>query len=411
MAFLSLLDDRAKPKGSRDPLGFELVWTRFGRTIVGNLTTITSSLENFSTAILGFYWANKLNQHLDDKVRHKAIRETFLRFEQVAAYLRYVEKSQDIMGITRVKDRMLDEGFQLSLGLSQKQMILSDQASYGLWGFYSTAMRDSNLIVGNDRVPTGDGELIAEEIINELSEISDDFFNLIQSDAKLDRTSLANWAPTFMKAINNHSVNEKLLVHLMGGSRTAHLQHELWSITKIIFKGKSNPPDNVPSYIEALFKKNPSNELISALEKIRTIERVLVTINNVFHYCRRKDGVLLSDILNTLKGRYNYNYLPDELPVDNFPWKTEINEILIALKGNNNKIAIELMLSLNKKVMSLRNGAPWLEIEPNKILRVKMKSEKAELKPQDVLESKWDYDYFLESYLTISSKQLGMHRG
>ena len=411
MAFLSLLDDRAKPKGSRDPLGFELVWTRFGRTIVGNLTTITSSLENFSTALLGFYWANKLNQHLDDKVRHKAIRETFLRFEQVAAYLRYVEKSQDIMGITRVKDRMLDESFQLSLGLSQKQMILSDQASYGLWGFYSTAMRDSGLIIGNDRLPTQDGERIAEELIKELGDISDDFFILIQGDRKLDRTLLDNWAKTFMKSINCDSVNKKLLLHLMGGSQTAHLQQELWGLTKNIFKDKLNQPANVPSYIEALFSKTPSDELNRALVKIQTIERVLVTINNIFHYCRRKDGVLFSDILNTLKDRYNYNYLPDELPIDNFPWKTEINGILMALKGNDNKVAVELMLALNKKVMTLRNGAPWIELESNKTLRVKMKSEKAELKSQEILESKWDYDYFLESFLTISIKQLGAHSG
>ena len=38
MAFLSLLDERAKPKGSRDPLGFELVWSHFGRMVIGNLT-------------------------------------------------------------------------------------------------------------------------------------------------------------------------------------------------------------------------------------------------------------------------------------------------------------------------------------------------------------------------------------
>ena len=60
MAFLSLLDDRAKPKGSRDPLGFELVWSHFGRKVIGNLTTITSSIDNFAVALLGFYWVNQL---------------------------------------------------------------------------------------------------------------------------------------------------------------------------------------------------------------------------------------------------------------------------------------------------------------------------------------------------------------
>lgn len=55
MAFLSLMDDRAKPKGSRDPLGFELVWSYFVRKVIGNQTTITSSMDNFAVALLGFY--------------------------------------------------------------------------------------------------------------------------------------------------------------------------------------------------------------------------------------------------------------------------------------------------------------------------------------------------------------------
>ena len=59
MPFITLLDDRARPEGSRDPLGFELVWSYFGRKVVGNLTTITSSIENFAVALLGFHWANQ----------------------------------------------------------------------------------------------------------------------------------------------------------------------------------------------------------------------------------------------------------------------------------------------------------------------------------------------------------------
>jgi hypothetical protein len=63
MAFLSLIDERVKPKGSRDPLGFELVWSYFGRKVIGNLTTITSSMDNFAVALLGFYWANQLSPY------------------------------------------------------------------------------------------------------------------------------------------------------------------------------------------------------------------------------------------------------------------------------------------------------------------------------------------------------------
>ena len=36
MAFLSLFDDREEPKGSRAPVGFEMIWIWFGRKFIGN---------------------------------------------------------------------------------------------------------------------------------------------------------------------------------------------------------------------------------------------------------------------------------------------------------------------------------------------------------------------------------------
>ena len=80
MAFLSLLDDRAKPKGSRDPLGFELVWSHYGRQVIGNLTTVTASLNNFAVALVGFQWANELHAHLPEHGRQIRIRDSFLRY-------------------------------------------------------------------------------------------------------------------------------------------------------------------------------------------------------------------------------------------------------------------------------------------------------------------------------------------
>jgi hypothetical protein len=90
LAFLSVLDDRAKPKGSRDPLGFELVWTHYGRRVIGNLTTVTSSLNNFAVALVGFKWANELCAHFPDGERQAKIREIFLRYEQLTGYLRFL---------------------------------------------------------------------------------------------------------------------------------------------------------------------------------------------------------------------------------------------------------------------------------------------------------------------------------
>ena len=35
ISVLFLIVERARPKGSRDPLGFEMVWIHFGRRVVG----------------------------------------------------------------------------------------------------------------------------------------------------------------------------------------------------------------------------------------------------------------------------------------------------------------------------------------------------------------------------------------
>ena len=40
--FLTLEDPRANVQGSRDPLGLQPIWSRFGREVVTNLTTVTA---------------------------------------------------------------------------------------------------------------------------------------------------------------------------------------------------------------------------------------------------------------------------------------------------------------------------------------------------------------------------------
>ena len=52
--FLTDLDPQAAIKGSRDPLGIQPIWTRMGRHVVGNLTTVSTSVRDFTTTILGY---------------------------------------------------------------------------------------------------------------------------------------------------------------------------------------------------------------------------------------------------------------------------------------------------------------------------------------------------------------------
>lgn len=58
--FLTDIDPQAAIKGSRDPLGIQPIWTHLGRRVVGNLTTVSNSVRDFTTTILGYYFAERV---------------------------------------------------------------------------------------------------------------------------------------------------------------------------------------------------------------------------------------------------------------------------------------------------------------------------------------------------------------
>ena len=82
--FLTQIDSRAAVRGSRDPLSLVPIWSAFGRRVVGNLTTASTSLRGFTTLLLGYYCA--------DRIQEKATDQTplgvFLRVEQFVSYCR-----------------------------------------------------------------------------------------------------------------------------------------------------------------------------------------------------------------------------------------------------------------------------------------------------------------------------------
>jgi hypothetical protein len=411
VAFLSLLDDRAKPKGSRDPLGFEMVWTFFGRRVVGNLTTITSSLENFSVALLGFHWANELALNISEEDKPKKIRENFLKYEQIAAYLRYYENSKSIMGITRVTDRINNDAKLIYLGLGSNEQILSDQTGYGLWGFYSNALKDTDLIKGNERYLTEKGLSLASRFENNLNK--DIFFNWINGNS-VAKSELKSVSKKYMKAIHNEELVNDLFEKLMIGGEKEKIQEDLWYLTKSIAKNK-HFPDSVEDFINAIKAHAKNNSaLLDRLQEIEQVERVLVAINNIFNYCQRHDGTELSEVLTNIKKQsYNYDYLPSKLPEQKFPRRDYIERILQFLRKGDDESVLKEIFVLNKVVMEQRNGAPWIELENGKKLRVRVKNEKSSLLSQQdrQLETHWDYDYFLGAYLAIAKSRFGAAHG
>lgn len=406
MAFLSLLDDRAKPKGTRDPLGFEKIWTHYGRQVIGNLTTITSSLNNFAVAMLGFQWANELHANLPENKRQTPIQETFLKYEQLTGYLRYLADDRTILGITRVSSRMDEANVRVSFGTNATEQILSDQASYGLWGLYSDAMRKTGLVTGNGRTPTELGKAIAQEIEFGLDKAQ--LINLLTVQGKATKADLEPYAIPFVDAIKKPQVKERLLPALMKGNEQMVMQQELWKVTQKL-ANQQNPKQeiNVPVFIQLVKRKTQLPKLKQRLSDIESVERVLVAANNIFHYCRRKDGESVANLLDTLDGRYSYAHLPNSMHFDGIPSADLLTKFLNALRNGHNRDALNHILLLNQDVMKQRGGAAWVEIENGNTLRVRVPSESSELRDQQYLETGWDYDYFLGSFIRMAIQGLG----
>ncbi len=78
--FLTLEDPRAKVQGSRDPLGMQPVWARFGREVVTNLTTVSDIVRGFSVTLLGRYYGERLVD--EGRASEEDVLGIFLRLEQ-----------------------------------------------------------------------------------------------------------------------------------------------------------------------------------------------------------------------------------------------------------------------------------------------------------------------------------------
>ncbi len=410
MPFLSLLDDRAKPKGSRDPLGFELIWTHYGRQVIGNLTTITGSLTNFAVAIIGFKWANDCHAQLPEVDRQPRIRDSFLRYEQLAAYLRHLSGDTQIMGITRVQQRMGDRKSKVSFGIDPDSQILSDQASYGLWGLYSSAMRDAGLVRGDNRLPTSIGLAIAEKIEHKLDQSR--FIEVFSAGKSIAIDELEPLAPTFIQAINNKAARRDLMHALMGGAHK-QMQQKLWSLTQGMAEENSDV-NGISDFITQVKARGNGSDLMQRLTEIERVERILVAANNIFNYCRRKDGARVDEIVSELGQHYSYRHLSDRFSFEDLRNVLGVQRLgilqrlLQALRNHNQYEAVKSLLELNRIVMELRGGCPWIELENDRTLRVKVPNETATLLDQGELESRWDYDYFIASYINIASQGLGL---
>jgi len=410
MAFLSVLDERARPKGSRDPLGFEVVWTCFGRRVVGNLTTITSSWRIFSVGLLGFHWSNQLYRDAHPVDKQQVLQQHFIRYEQLAAYLRSSAGDHEIMGITRVRKRLGEGRKTMSIGTDQQSLILSDQVSYGIWGLYSTALRETGLVRGDSRALTESGLEIVRLIEEGLARRGRGlglhwYWAFLRGERKAVAVAdLERECKCFVNAITAPKVKGALIASLLRGSGNHRCQLALYEVCRslpreVLEQGQLGP------LVSAIRGQTDSPELRQALDDISQVERLLVTANTLFDYLRLKDGEPLETLARAIGRIYRFDYLPTGPELAGVPYGTDLETLRARLRSGDTLGALRCLLDMNKKIMTGRGGAAWVEEASDGRLRVRVKAETAHLPPMEELQSRWDYDYFLRSFARIAAME------
>lgn len=419
--FLTDLDSRAAIKGSRDPLGLQPIWTRFGRYVVGNLTTVTTSVRDFTTLLLGYYFVERVaNEGQGD-----GDLAVFLKWEQLAAYARGgINQDWSFRGVERVKRNLVDDGKQ-SLGADSRSQILSDQKTYGLWGLYTVAARSSELIDGDPARLSPDGRDLIEKVylpIFSRGGVRDaDTVVRLLSHARSELDVTGKDRP-LLKVIGKVLTPQLLPIErdiyrrhlLLGGprDRTGGCQAVLASALATTLRESDWHPSvkNVQLLAKRCRNIQKSEAAAEWLERIRLVESVLAPSAALFDFLLQRDEQNIDDVVSEVRDQWRRAFAT----LDSDALTSQQKELCEAagdadagarwvsignaLQSADYKHAILNLLDQNRFVMNTRSGAaPWIE-SSNGRLRVHYQvSDSGSLPTGSELANYWRHPYFLDS--------------
>lgn len=423
--FLTEIDDRAKIEGSRDPLAIQTIWTRLGRYVIGNLTTITTSAREFTVLMLGYYFAEQLAARGDGD----GDLAVFLKWEQLAGYARgIVNNDWEFRGVQRAKINV-EEG-KVRLGAASHLQILSNQKTYGLWGFFTIPAKSSWLLEGDPVRLTEPARQLVERVYLPLlnrdnRRMMDELMKrLAAEETKInvearDRPLLEAIAKMLPRKIRSNE-RQVLRGHLLyggpqdkthGGQEVlaramAEIENDVWQVS--------------PSMIRNLAKNCRSQGetgefAFAALEKILAAESFLAPAAALFDNLLECDGQTPAEAAGAIKKhlgnalkRIDLNAItqlkPEISGATNDPdmagrWL----RIASAMSDGAYEDCFNLLLEQNRTVMNARSrSSAWAEIKGGKIQVNYKDDEGITLPGRDDLPELWVHPYFINSLRQIA---------
>jgi len=421
--FLTELDSRAAVKGSRDPLGIQPIWTRLGRHVIGNLTTVSNSVRDFTTLLLGYHFAEQLAEELGPGTELA----TFLKWEQLAAYSRAAaNEDYEFRGTERVRRNLADDA-RVPISDDRSAQILGNQKIYGLWGLYTSPARASGLVEGDPPRLTPEARDFVErhylpqlqprsgsrgKRLRELLRAKQSRLDVAKSDAPLVEAIGQVLRPQLdlreREFFREHlrdggpqdatSGRQRLLARLL--TETPLPQDVVWS------------PALLENFAHAARDLGDAGELLALrLHRIRTSESVLAPAAALFNHLLGLDGQPLRRVTQRLIEEWGpgvrtiapneFEQLRSEIAAGDGPTGDRWTGIAGALAQGDYRAAVELLLAQNHAVMATRGGAAWIELR-GKNLHVRFREEQGSLPKQEQLATLWRFPYFLESLRKVA---------
>jgi hypothetical protein len=433
MFFLTEVDtERANIRGSRDPLGLVPVWGAFGRKVVGNLTTASTTVRGFTTVLLGFHFAERILQRHGDSGATRL--EIFMRFEQLAGFVRKLRHDDDqIRGITEIKRRIAEQGrSRIRIGSATNLQILSNQKTYGLWGLYTVPSIDSGWLVPRDLVLTESARTLVER----------EYLTIIRAEGLGEGRPIEDLLarPSFeFEPDGRHRKIADALAKVLSGrlssrERTDYHHHLVeggptGSVTgwqprfARLLEDTLSPEDGEFSHndlvriIRAASRTSSDQPLAHQLERIRDLEWLLVTMGNLFGFLQSRDAARKDDLQRALVNAWGetLSFLRPQA-IDEM--QSEIGRIYgdsgagrrlfdlsQALLEGDYSSAIGLVLAHNQFVMKARHGSePWMQWKKDRLsVRYRDATDVSLLAPRE-LATAWRSSFYLNPLKTVSDQ-------
>ena len=421
MPFLTLEDPNAKIKGSRDPLGVQPAWTTFGRHVVRNLTTVSSSVRGFTVLLLARHLSAELVEA--NEIPKEEALDAFLRMEQICAYARFLGDGdhQDIRGIERVA-RFHEEGKGIvQIRTDPRGAILSDQKVYGLWGLYSVPARVSGLIPDGPLGVTPQAQAFLEEqYLCHLDGQRPALKKLIRKGGKLNTNPGLAWFNTLVKLLGPRfsDAEKDFYGHFLRDGREVKKDHaDRQAIFRDILEGCTNLEQRVDraEWASLISQAEQTDEALARrLNRIFHLETLLAPAEALFDFLlahnRRRPQDLAAEVSDRWGNqvpqldRKAFQELVPELGSATSPKQACLmDRCQAALHDGDYEAAIRALLEWNALVMRKRRAAPWIRLDDQGgQLEVRFLGMERLFPHRKDLGQLWRYSYFVDSLKAVT---------